>query len=503
MTPAFSFAFFCYDIKYKQSIIMSDKITKTENNKISKKELAPVSIVIFGVAGDLAKRKLIPALWHLFISGNLPSKFSIIGFARKEWTDEGLRKHAEDILKEKNDAEVMVKIQDFVANFSYVSGDFGKEESYKALAEKLLDIDKNIGVCCAKLFHLSVPPEMYETIFEQMSKSGLSDICAGNGGWTRILVEKPFGNDWYTAEKLDQKMGALFREGQIFRVDHYMGKESVQNILAFRFSNSFLEHLWSSQFIEKVNIRLWEKIGIEGRGAFYDQVGALRDVGQNHMLQMLAFVAMEDPVVFEAGAIRKSRAKILSELKIISKEDMSRFVIRGQYNGYLNESSVKSDSKTETYFRVEARVENKRWAGVPFYLESGKGLGKSEVEIEVVFRKKDSCLCPPDAGEFSKNRLIFRIQPNEGIDLSFWAKRPGFKMELEQKTLSFSYKKNEDDKKAPDAYERVIYDCIAGDQTLFADTDEVLASWKFITPIIENWNNLPILKYEKGWMPKE
>jgi len=483
---------------------MSDKIIKTENNIILKKELSPVSIVIFGVAGDLAKRKLIPALWHLFASGNLPDKFSVIGFARREWSDDDLKKYAEDILKEKNGGASTVKIKDFIANFSYVSGDFDKEESYKALAEKLLDVDKKMGVCCAKLFHLSVPPEMYETIFEQMSKGGLSDICAGNGGWTRILVEKPFGNDWYTAEKLDQKMGTLFREDQIFRVDHYMGKESVQNILAFRFSNSFLEHLWSNQFIERINIRLWEKIGIEGRGAFYDQIGALRDVGQNHILQMLAFIAMEDPVVFEAGAIRKSRAKVLSELKIISKEEMPKFVSRGQYKGYLDEPSVKPDSKTETYFRVEARVENKRWAGVPFYLESGKGLGKSEVEIEVVFRKKDSCLCPPDADEeVSKNKIIFRIQPNEGIDLSFWAKRPGFEMKLDPKILSFSYKKHEDDKKAPDAYERVIFDCIMGDQTLFAGTEEVLASWKFITPIIENWNDLPLMKYERGWEPKE
>ncbi|MEK7142293.1 MAG: glucose-6-phosphate dehydrogenase [Patescibacteria group bacterium] len=463
----------------------------------------PISIVIFGIAGDLAKRKLIPALWHLFISGNLPEKFSIVGFARRDWSNDDLKKYVADILKEKNDELFSEKINEFANNFSYASGDFNKEESYRALAERLLEIDRKTKSCRAKLFHLSVPPEMYETIFEQMSKGGLSGICANSGGWTRILVEKPFGNDWYTAENLDQKMGSLFKEDQIFRVDHYMGKESVQNILAFRFSNSFLEHLWSNKFIEKINIRLWEKIGIEGRGAFYDQIGALRDVGQNHILQMLAFIAMEDPIIFEAEAIRKSRAKVLSELKIISKEEISRFASRGQYEGYLDELSVKPNSKTETYFRVEARVENERWAGVPFYLESGKGLGKSEVEIEIVFRKKDSCLCPLDANEdVSKNKIIFRIQPNEGIDLYFWAKRPGFEMKLDPKMLSFSYEKNEKDKKPPDAYERVIFDCIMGDQTLFASTEEVLASWKFITPIIENWKDLPILKYKKGWIPE-
>lgn len=483
---------------------MSDKTKKTENNIFSKKELPPVSIVIFGATGDLARRKLIPALWSLFISGNLPEKFNIVGFSRKDWTDDDFKKYAEDILKEKTDGSSLEKIKIFTAEFSYISGDFSKEESYKALAEKLLETDKKTGVCCAKLFHLSVPPEHYEAIFEQMSKSGLSDICAGNGGWTRVLVEKPFGNDWYTAEALDQKMRTFFKENQIFRVDHYMGKESVQNILAFRFSNSLLEHLWSNQFIEKVNIRLWEKIDIEGRGAFYDKIGALRDVGQNHILQMLAFIAMEDPVVFEAESIRKARTKVLSELRMIPKEEMSKLAVRGQYEGYLNERSVRPDSKTETYFRVEARIENNRWAGVPFSLESGKGFGKSEVEIEIVFRKKNSCLCPPNADEaVSKNKITFRVQPNEGIDVSFWAKQPGFEMKLEPKTLSFSYKKNENDKSAPDAYERVIYDCIAGDQTLFAGTEEVLASWKFITPIIENWNDLPLLKYPKGWEPEK
>ena len=242
---------------------------------------------------------------------------------------------------------------------------------------------------------------------------------------------------------------------------------------------------------------------MEGRGDFYDNIGALRDVGQNHMLQMLAFVAMEDPGVFEAGAMRRSRAKVLSELHLIGKKEIEKFVKRGQYNDYLEEPSVRPDSKTETYFCVEAHIENERWKGVPFYLESGKGLGKSEVEIEVVFRKKDSFLCPPDAGNISQNTIVFRIQPDEGIDISFWTKRPGFEMKLDKKTLSFSREKSGDAKKSPDAYERVIFDCIMGDQTFFAGAEEVAASWNFITPIIENWDNLPLLKYERGWIPKK
>ncbi len=469
---------------------------KTQNSK------PPVTVIIFGITGDLARRKLIPALWNLFTSGNLPEKFSIVGFVRKNWSDKDLRNYAADILNQKNTETSPQDKEKFIENFFCVSGIFDQEESYRALSDKLLEIDKNIGARSEKIFHLSVPPEMYETIFGQMRKAGLSDAPVGGNGWTRVLVEKPFGNDRHAAEKLNKKIGAIFKESQIFRVDHYMGKESAQNILAFRFSNSLLEHLWNNSFIEKINIRLWENLGMEGRGAFYDKVGALRDVGQNHILQMLAFVAMEDPGVFGAEAMRRSRAKVLSELHLIGKKDISKLVKCGQYQGYLKEPFVIPDSKTETYFCVEAHIENKRWKGVPFYLESGKGLGKSEVEIEVVFQKKDSFLCPPDAGHVSQNTIVFRVQPDEGIDISFWTKRPGFEMKLDKKTLSFSREKSGDAKKAPDAYERVIFDCIAGDQTLFASAEEVDASWKFIMSIIENWDDLPLLKYERGWIPK-
>ena len=461
---------------------------------------SPITIILFGITGDLARRKLIPALWNLFISGNLPEIFSIVGFVRKKWSDKDLKNYAADILSQKNTESSLQDKKKFIENFFCVSGSFDQEESYKALSDKLLEIDKNIGAQSEKLFHLSVPPEIYETIFDQMRKAGLSGAPVGGKGWTRVLVEKPFGSDRYTAEKLNQKIGAIFKEDQVFRIDHYMGKESVQNILAFRFSNSLLEHLWNNQFIEKVNIRLWENLGMEGRGAFYDNIGALRDVGQNHILQMLAFVAMEDPGIFEAEAMRRSRAKVLSELHLIGKKEIEKFVKRGQYEGYLEESSVRPNSKTETYFRAEAYIENKRWKGVPFYLESGKGLGKSAVEIEVVFRKKDSFLCPPDAGHISQNTIVFRIQPDEGIVISFWTKHPGFEMKLDRKTLSFSREKSE---KVPGAYERVIFDYIAGDQTLFASAEEVAASWKFITPIIENWDGLPLLKYERGWIPKK
>lgn len=463
----------------------------------------PTTIVIFGITGDLASRKLLPALWHLFIRGRLPETFSIIGFSRPVLSDEEMRARAEDILKERMaDASADVRA-DFLRRISYVPGDFGDAKSYRALFEAVSAADARIGQCSAKLMHLAVPPSLYGDIFERLHASGLADMCGGLGGWTRVLVEKPFGSDWHSANELDKKLAGLFREEQIFRVDHYMDKEAMQNILAFRFSNALLERLWSRAFIERVHVRIFEELGMEGRGAFYDAVGALRDVGENHVLQMLAFVAMEDPNALEAHAIRSARAAVLESLAPPTRAEMSARAARAQYRGFQSEPSVKPDSATETYFRVEARVENDRWRGVPFILEGGKKLGESKAEIEIVFRKQDSCLCAPGEEMHPQNTLLFRIQPQEGIAITFFAKHPGFEMTLEPKVLSFRYADNEDMQDAPDAYERVIFDCIAGDPTLFASTREVLASWKFITPVIEAWDAVPLKMYEPGWVPKD
>lgn len=456
---------------------------------------APTTIVIFGVTGDLAKRKLLPALWHLYKNNHLPKNFSIVGFARRPWSEQEIQEYVRGVLVEKGiECATPEDEEKFFKRISHVNGDFTTLDAYKSLAERLSAIDTAIGMCGDKVFHLAVPPELYEVIFDNIHASGLGDLCSGVGGWTRILVEKPFGDNWDSAEKLDQKLGQLFKEEQIFRVDHYMSKEAVQNILAFRFANSLFEHLWDTRYIESVNIRLWEKSGIEGRGAFYDKNGALRDVGQNHVLQMLTFIAMEDPGVLDPKRIRSARLKVLESLRPIGQEDMISRVKRGQYNGYLEEKDVPPDSQTETFFQIEAFVDNERWKDVPFTLESGKGMLESKTEIDITFKGKTFCLLLPDQEVLCpKNKLTFTIQPHEGISVTFWSKRPGFGMVLEPKTLSFEYSDFEGS--IPDAYERVIYDCIVGDQTLFTSTEEVLASWKFITPILEHFDRIPLDKY--------
>jgi glucose-6-phosphate 1-dehydrogenase len=313
---------------------------------LKNKPLGPTTIVIFGITGDLAKRKLIPALWNLYKNNHLPKEFAIVGFARREWSDQELQEYVRSILIEKGCViDEAVDVEQFFKRIAHVNGDFTTIDAYTNLATKIEAIDTAWGRCGDKLFHLAVPPELYEGIFDNLHASGLADLCAGAGGWTRILVEKPFGENWDTAEQLDQKLGKLFKEEQIFRVDHYMSKEVIQNILAFRFANSLLEHLWDTEYIEAVNIKLWEKNGIEGRGSFYDKIGALRDVGQNHVLQMLTFIAMEDPGILDPNKIRSSRVKVLDALRLITPEDMVHRVKRGQYEGYLNENNVAPDSK--------------------------------------------------------------------------------------------------------------------------------------------------------------
>lgn len=379
-------------------------------------------------------------------------------------------------------------IKHFLDHMYYEQGLFDTPSSYANLSMRLKILDDGFHQCSNKLFHLAVAPSFYETILEHLSKSGLTIPCVGEEGWTRVLVEKPFGNNIETARKLDKRLGELFDEKQIFRIDHYLAKEALQNILAFRFSNTIFEPLWNSQHIEAVHIKLMEKSGIDGRGGFYDDVGALKDVGQNHILQMLALIAMEPPGKLDASSIRRQRAKLLAKIKPLNVKKLSEVAVRGQYEGYSGEKGVKRNSQTETYFRLETYIDSPRWKNVPFYLESGKAMSESKSEINIYFKSDTE----------NQNILTFRIQPDEGIKIKFFVKTPGFGMKVEPKTMKFKYSDSPAFQELPDAYERVLYDAITGDQTLFTSTDEVLSAWKFITSVLDAWNRLPLMTYKKG-----
>lgn len=457
--------------------------------------MTPTTLIIFGATGDLAERKLIPALFDLYLKNIFPKRFNVVGVSRKEKSDAEFCEFVTDSITKKKSRYSKKPLDDFLKTLSYQQGDILSAEFYNNLSRALIDKDKVLGQCSNKLFYLAVPPALYDPIFQNLAGSGLSVACSDVTGWIRVLVEKPFGNNLETSQKLDRKLGLLFNEEQIFRIDHYLAKETLQNILAFRFSNVLFEPIWNRDYINKVEIKLLEESGIAGRGAFYDGVGALRDVGQNHILQMLAFVAMEDPKELNAEVIRKNRAQLLAKLRPIDSANITRLVSRGQYNGYKNEKNVDLKSDTETYFKICAYIDNARWQGVPFVLESGKKMKKNLADISVYFKETESCLCPPEAEKHHQNILTFHIQPKEGISVLFWSKKPGFKMELESRELSFNYGDSMGAKIVPDAYERILYDCIEGDQTLFASTEEVEAAWRFITPILENWKKLPLTIY--------
>lgn len=437
---------------------------------------SPTIFVIFGVTGDLSQRKLLPALFNLFKHNLLPKKFKIVGFSRREWSHVDLHEFVKNTL----DSDVT----DFLTHIEYAKGVFDDADAYLKLKSQLEKIDSEFGQCTNKLIYLAVSPVFYETIFNYLKTSGLNVPCGDEFGWTRILVEKPFGKDTVTAQKLESQLSQIFKESQIFRIDHYLAKETMQNILTFRFSNSMFEPLWNRDMVEKVHIQVLEKNRVEDRGDFYDGIGALRDVGQNHILQMLALIAMDRPVTMKGDAVREKRADVLKKL-IFPKNALTE-TERGQYKGFKETEGVAPDSETETYFKLPAYINTKRWKNVPFILESGKSLQESKAEITVYFKKLDCA---------EQNIIRFRIQPNEGIEIVFWVKKPGFEKEHQQKILSFSYETSKFENEVPDAYERVLFDCVRGDQTLFASTAEVEYSWKFITPILEKWKGVSMKIY--------
>ncbi len=455
--------------------------------------VAPTTYIIFGATGDLAQRKLFPALFDLYHEGRLPKIFRISAFSRRDLTDGSFREMVRKNLAGHTRETSNENQEDFLRLIFYVKGFFDESNSYLVLAKRLAEEDAHLGGCTNKLFHLAVHPDFYETVLRNLSTTGLTIPCGGKKGFTRVLVEKPFGKDDASAKKLDTLLGELFKEEQIFRIDHYLAKETVQNLLAFRHFNRMFDPLWNSKHISGIHIRFFEESTIGERGNFYDTVGALRDVGQNHMLQLLALVMMDLPAVLGTDSIRKARQKIINELETISPARLPRFVARAQYKGFRKEEGVGADSTTETYFLIRTGLRSARWRGVPVFLEGGKAMKESRVDITITFK---------GAAPTAENAFVFHIQPRAGIEIKILAKKPGLQNEVLPRMLSFDYAP-EEGAHIPDAYARVIFDCIRGDQTLFASTKEVEAEWKFITPILKQLHTLPLLIYDKGKNPKK
>ncbi len=465
----------------------------------------PVTFVIFGITGDLARKKLLPSLWDLYQRGNIVKKFfSVIGFSRSHYSNEQFRDYVQKILFERDPSLDESEVKNFSECFLYEAGDFLERASYEKIKICVRERDAFFGKCATKIAYLAVAPEYYEKIFENIHSSGLLITCTNEvSGLGRILVEKPFGKDVQTARALDKKLGSLFKEEQIFRIDHYLAKETIQNILNFRFANHIFEPLWNKNHIESIEIRLAEDFGVEGRGAFYDGVGALRDVGQNHILQMLATTIMQSPLEFSAEGIRTKRLEALDSFESVCTQGNTdkecKQCVRAQYEGYREEAGVAKDSKTETYFKIYVKSSLSQWEGVSFLLESGKAMEKTETFIRVHFKQASfASLCPLQSSHGCANTLTFHIKPEEGISIVFWAKKPGFSRDLDPHNLHFQYKEGMEIHCIPDAYEYVLFEAIRGDQTLFPGTEEIRAQWEVIAPLLAHWEKEPLYTYKKG-----
>ncbi len=466
----------------------------------------PCTVVIFGASGDLTKRKLLPALYHLEQAGLLPSDIAVVGVARRPLQDSFAADMKEGIIAGGGVEESEPKLAPFVAKIQYHAMNFDDAAGYEALKQLLDDIDKKSGTCGNRLFYLATAPEYFSDIINFLGQHGMAkpgDEIAPNGckPWVRTIIEKPFGHDLESAKALNDEVNKVFDEDQIFRIDHYLGKETVQNILVFRFANGIFENVWNRNYIDHVEITAAESIGIEGRGPFYETAGALRDVVQNHVMELLSFVAMEPPVSFEAAAVRAEKVKVWRAITPIHPAD----TVRGQYGpgtvdgkpvvGYRQEERVHPRSQTETYAGLRLEIETWRWAGVPFYIRAGKRLARRVTEITIQFKQPPLLLFKDHEGKGAEgikpNVISMRIQPDEGIALRFGAKVPGPNMNINPVTMNFNYAEAFG-KSSANGYERLLLDAMLGDGTLFAHRDGVEATWALMTPILAAWAKDPI-----------
>lgn len=475
-------------------------------------------LVIFGITGDLTRRKLAPALFHLFRHGRMPAAFAVVGIGTKPFADDTLREMlGKDIRTHLPDHAIDLKeLDDFLSHLHYQALDVTNADNFDTLKVRLQDLDTSVASGGNHLYYLATSPKLFEVIARNLGEQGLHQEGDGQG-WKRIVVEKPFGYDLASARHLSASLQSVFREPQIYRIDHYLGKETVQNIFALRFANGIFEPLWNRNYIHHVEVTAAENIGVGDRGGYYDDYGALRDMIQNHLLQLVAAIAIEPPSRFEAGAVRNEKVKLFQSLCPIAPHEVASQVIRGQYtaatmrgetvNGYRDETGVPPDSRTETFVAMKFFIDNWRWGGVPFFVRTGKRLPTRVTEAVIHFKKTPQALFTHGReGGGAVNQLIIRIQPDEGILLKFGMKEPGEGFTIRTVEMDFHYA-DLGGTVLPEAYERLLLDCLLGDATLYARADAVEACWAFLAPILESWQHDPLSRlfgYPAGtWGPHE
>jgi len=472
----------------------------------------PCVIVMFGASGDLAHRKLIPALFDLARHGCLAPRFRLLGFARTQMSDDDFRRGAgEDLPKDEGAGAQGGRRDDFLKQLRYFTGDYDDPESYRRLAQRLDELDHEGQLAGNRLFYLATPPDIYPRIVGQLGSAGLARP-ASEKSWTRIIIEKPFGHDRASARDLNRKVLDVFEESQVYRIDHYLGKQTVQNLLVFRFGNGIFEPLWNRNYIDSIQITAAESLGVERRAAFYESTGAMRDMIQSHVLQLTSLVALEAPAAFDATSVRNEKIKVLQSIRPFVGETIPKSVVRGQYGpgnvqgapepGYRQEPGVNPNSATETFVALKLQVDNWRWSGVPFYLRTGKRLARPVTEVAIQFKEAPHLVFRGE--NLQPNLLVLNIQPDEGISLSFGAKSPGAQMHIRSVNMDFRYRQDSADA-SPDAYSTLINDCLRGDATLFDRADGVEAAWELVDPILDAWRNSsppPFPNYPAGsWGP--
>jgi glucose-6-phosphate 1-dehydrogenase len=462
------------------------------------KQLEPCGLIIFGASGDLMHRKLGPAMLSIYQRGLLADGSFLVGCGRSEMTDEQFRNSLSESLKGESPEHSRPMVDVFLKRCHYIQGGYDDTALYTRMTERLKELESNYPTRGRRIFYLSIPPSLFTTVVNNLGVAGLTLQDKKKDQWVRVVVEKPFGHDLKSALELDRQLYHVLDEKQIYRIDHYLGKETVQNLLVFRFANTIFEPVWNRNYIDNVQITVAENVGVEHRAGYYEQSGQLRDMFQNHIMQMLALVAMEPPSSFDADRVRDEKVKLLRTIRPLPLDDLKSVVVRGQYTageqdgkkmlGYRDEQGVAPDSTVETYVAAKLMLDNWRWNDVPFYIRSGKRMPRRTSEVAITFKKvPHSMFAGVVAEQLEPNVLVLNIQPEEGVSLTFQAKQPGPQVEMVPLTLDFHYR-DVYSKGLPEAYERLLMDCIAGDQTLFIRHDEVTVAWSLLTPLLERWS---------------